>query len=85
MAPAWEHHRSGSARGGAIFSIGTVEVVVLAALVLILFGPQRMPELLRTLGKAAAELRRAMASVTHELEEAARLEEPPDRTPDRKR
>lgn len=46
---------------------------------LILFGPQRMPELLRMLGKATGELRRAASSVTRELEDAARIEDPPDR------
>lgn len=61
-----------------------MEAVVLAALVLILFGPQRMPELLRMLGKATGELRRAASSVTRELEDAARIEDPPDRSSGKK-
>jgi TatA/E family protein of Tat protein translocase len=62
-------------RGGlVILSIGTGEILIIIALALVLFGPQRMVEISKTLGRATREVRRAMAEVRHEIEEAARGE-----------
>lgn len=38
---------------------GAGELVVVFLVVLILFGPKRLPEIVRTIGKALAQLRRA--------------------------
>lgn len=49
-------------------SIGMPELMVILLLVLILFGPKRIPELARGLGKGLNELRRAAEDVKQELE-----------------
>ncbi len=39
---------------------GTSELIIIFILVIFLFGPQRLPEIGRTLGKAVAEYKRAV-------------------------
>ena len=51
-----------------------VEIVVVLALALIVLGPERLPEVLRTVGKVMRELRLASNTVINELTET--LEEP---------
>jgi Sec-independent protein translocase protein TatA len=50
-------------------SLGFTEIVVIAALVLILLGPKRMPEVMRSLGRAWAEILRAKDSMIAPLQE----------------
>jgi sec-independent protein translocase protein TatA len=54
-----------------IFGIGTGEFLIIGAIALILFGPGRLPELFRSLGRTTHELRKAMTSVQREIEDAA--------------
>jgi Tat protein translocase TatB subunit len=54
-----------------VFGIGTGEFLIVAGLALVLFGPNRMPELFRSFGRATNELRKAMSNVQAELEDAA--------------
>jgi len=49
-------------------SIGMTELLTILLLVLILFGPKRIPELARSLGKGLNELKRAAEDVKQELE-----------------
>ena len=49
-------------------SIGPVEIVVVAAIALIVFGPERLPEIARNIGKAIRELRRMASDVREEFE-----------------
>lgn len=46
-----------------MFGIGVQEMMFLAVLALLVFGPKRLPELARTLGKGLAEFRRASAEI----------------------
>lgn len=50
--------------GGAI---GPWELAVIIFAILILFGPKRLPELARGLGKAVQEFRKAAEEVKQEL------------------
>jgi len=59
-------------------SIGTVEIALIAALVLVLFGPTRMAEMLRSFGKVTREVRKAVADVRRELEDASRVDDQHD-------
>lgn len=62
-------------RGGlTILGIGTGEVLIIIALALILFGPERLMEISRTLGRATREVRRSIAEVREEIEETTRVE-----------
>jgi TatA/E family protein of Tat protein translocase len=51
------------------------EIVVLLALGLMIFGPRRLPEIGRTLGKALFEFRRAAAELKTSIEREIDLEE----------
>ncbi|MDH3732292.1 MAG: twin-arginine translocase TatA/TatE family subunit [Gemmatimonadota bacterium] len=52
--------------------IGFGEMLVIAMLVLIIFGPQRLPEITRSVGKAMREFKRGMNEIQRELEVADR-------------
>jgi Tat protein translocase TatB subunit len=56
-------------------SIGGPEVVLLFIAALLLFGPRRLPEIGRTLGKMVAEFRRATQDFKMNLEREVRMEE----------
>ncbi len=50
--------------------IGWSEVLVVLLAALVLFGPNRLPEMGKSLGKAIREFRRATTDLGRELEEA---------------
>jgi Sec-independent protein translocase protein TatA len=51
------------------------EIAIILAIALIVLGPERLPEVMRTVGKILRELRLASNTVLHELTEV--LDEPP--------
>ena len=51
---------------------GFGEVLLIAMLVLIVFGPRRLPEITRTVGKGIREFRKGMNEIQRELEAAGR-------------
>ncbi len=55
--------------------IGTTELLVIAFVALIIFGPRKLPELGRSLGKSLGEFRRASHELRSTLEEEIRVEE----------
>lgn len=48
--------------------MGFGEIILLMAFALILFGPEELPRVARTVGKTVYELRHATGAVTKELE-----------------
>ena len=52
-----------------------LEIILILAVALIVIGPERMPEVMRAVGKVMRELRLASNTVLHELTEG--LDEPP--------
>jgi|SRR5579875_2436079 len=63
--------------------IGVQEMIAIFIVALILFGPKKLPELARTLGKALSEFRRAKNELKatfethmHELERETRISQP---------
>lgn len=56
-------------------SIGMPELVVIFVIALIIFGPRKLPELGRSLGKSLAEFKRASNELKSTLEEEIRMEE----------
>jgi TatA/E family protein of Tat protein translocase len=57
-----------------MFGIGMTELAVILVVALIVFGPTKLPELARSLGRAMAEFRRASTDLRQTLREA--VEEP---------
>lgn len=55
--------------------IGIPELLLIFAVVLIVFGPRKIPEIARTLGKALAEFRRATDDLKSTIEREVRIEE----------
>jgi TatA/E family protein of Tat protein translocase len=56
-------------------SLGVPELLLIFAVILIVFGPRRIPEIGRTLGKALGEFRKATDDLKHTIEREVRLEE----------
>jgi sec-independent protein translocase protein TatA len=56
-------------------SIGMPEMLVILVIALIIFGPRKLPELGKSLGKSLAEFKRASNELKSTLEEEIRIEE----------
>jgi sec-independent protein translocase protein TatA len=56
-------------------SIGMPELIIIFVIALIIFGPRKLPELGRSLGKSLAEFKRASNELRNTLEEEIRVEE----------
>ncbi len=55
--------------------LGVPELLLIFALILIVFGPRKLPEIGRTLGKALGEFRKATDDLKSTIEREVRLEE----------
>lgn len=51
-----------------MFGIGTWELIIIFVIALLIFGPKKIPELARTLGKGLAEFRRATQDIKSSLD-----------------
>ena len=58
-----------------IGSIGLPELLIILVIALIIFGPRKLPELGRSLGRSLSEFRRASNELKHTLDEEIRLED----------
>jgi TatA/E family protein of Tat protein translocase len=58
-----------------MFNIGVPELLIILAVALIVFGPRKLPEIGRTLGKALGEFRKATDDLKNTIEREVRLEE----------
>lgn len=56
-------------------SIGMPEMIIILVIALIIFGPRKLPELGKSLGKSLAEFKRASNELRNSLEEEIRVEE----------
>lgn len=54
-----------------MFDLGTQELIVIFIVAFLVFGPKKLPELGRTLGKGIRELKEAMRGVKESIEEAS--------------
>jgi len=54
-----------------VFDLGIQELIDIFVVALIVFGPKRLPELGRTLGKGLFELKKAMEGIKEQMSEEA--------------
>ena len=64
-----------------MFGIGMTELVVILVIALLIFGPNKLPELARSLGKGFGEFRRASYDLRQSLMEVSDLDPPPPKAP----
>jgi sec-independent protein translocase protein TatA len=69
-------------------SIGMPELIIILVIALIIFGPRKLPELGKSLGRSLNEFKRASTDLQNTLEQEIRLEEQKekqvrDKEPDR--
>jgi TatA/E family protein of Tat protein translocase len=55
--------------------IGMPELLIILTIALIIFGPRKLPELGRSLGKSLGEFKRASNELRNTLDEEIRIEE----------
>ena len=60
-------------------SIGMPELIIILVIALIIFGPRKLPELGKSLGKSINEFKRASADLQNTLEQEIKLEEQKER------
>lgn len=56
-------------------SIGMPELIIIFVIALIIFGPRKLPELGRSLGRSINEFKRASNELKNTLDEEIRIEE----------
>lgn len=63
--------------GGNLFGIGLGELIFLAILILVIFGPRRLPEIAQTVGRFMREIHEATSGVDREFRQwMAEMEAP---------
>jgi TatA/E family protein of Tat protein translocase len=60
-------------------SIGMPELIIILVIALIIFGPRKLPELGRSLGRSIGEFKKASNELRSTLEEEIRVEEQRER------
>jgi sec-independent protein translocase protein TatA len=58
-------------------NVGPFELAIVLIIALIVFGPKRLPELGRSLGKGIREFRGSLSGDSHEPEKRDAIEPPP--------
>jgi sec-independent protein translocase protein TatA len=65
-----------------MFGLGTPEIILIAVVILVLFGAKKIPELMQGIGKGVKEFKKATTSIEEEIKDAGR--EPEKKTTETK-
>ncbi|MCX7834371.1 MAG: twin-arginine translocase TatA/TatE family subunit [Ignavibacteria bacterium] len=57
-----------------MFGLGTQELIFIIIVILILFGPKKIPELMQSLGKGLREFRKAKEEIQKDINNAINAE-----------
>jgi sec-independent protein translocase protein TatB len=68
-----------------MFGIGGQEIVIIGLIFLVVFGPSKLPQMARDLGRFVSDARRSMDEFKGELLLGDEEDEDKDRSPKRKR
>ena len=60
-----------------MFGIGLLKLLIIAIIALLVVGPEKLPELAKTLGKGLSEFKKATEGATEELKGALKDDEKP--------
>jgi len=60
-------------------NLGMSEILIILVIVLILFGPKKLPELARGLGQSIREFKKGASEIKQEFEQAVDLDSPPQK------
>ena len=63
-----------------MFNVGPTELMIVLVLALIVFGPKKLPEMGKSIGKGLSEFRKAQADIKREIREGMN-EMPTSETP----
>ncbi len=55
-------------------NIGFTEIIVIGLVALLLFGPDKLPEMMRTVSKGIKQFQRAMNDVENEIKQAIEVD-----------
>ena len=61
----------------ALFNLGGGEIVLILAVVLLLFGAKKLPELARGLGQGIKEFKKSSREIQDEIQQAIDVDAPP--------
>ena len=64
----------------SFFGMGPLELVLILALALIIFGPDKLPEIAQQVGRAIREVRKLGSEVTEEIQRGIEPDKPPATT-----
>ncbi len=61
-----------------MFGIGMTELIIILAIALLVIGPEKLPELARTLGKGLSEFKKTAEDFRNSIHEDVMVEEEPE-------
>ncbi len=63
-----------------IFGLGTTEIILIALVVLLLFGGRKIPELMKGIGKGVKSFKDGVSGIEEEMNKSEKKDPPADTT-----